>query len=150
MTACIESFFRDIQVPGFVVHAVEVAVFEEAVITAAGSFPGCIMFEDDVLWDRLVKALFGFSGQLVDQEIIGEEFALVADVHVGGFCGGGRSGCGGAAEEKRQTNQSQIAHGTNSRRVARAGMFQNGVLFSRSGGMGELKGERKSGRKKRG
>lgn len=87
MGAGVDLAVFDIEMPGFVIHAIEIAVLEEAVVTAASAFPGGVVFEHDFFGLWLVQALLGFAFEFGDKVVIDEQFTAGADGD--GFCGGG-------------------------------------------------------------
>ncbi len=70
----------DGELPGLVIHAILVAVLEDAVITAAAALPRRVMRDGDLFWLRLMQALLGLAGHVFDEKAIHEQLATRADV----------------------------------------------------------------------
>ncbi len=81
MSASINSIGSDRQLPSCVVHSVAVTVLEDTVIDAAAPFPRFVMFQYDLLRDRMMQSQLCFAGKSVDQPVFDEQFTPRTDVN---------------------------------------------------------------------
>ena len=119
------------QVPGLVVHPVEIAVAKDAVITTAAPFPGCVMDHDDFLGDRMVQFDPGPAGKRFHQVSIDEQLAPRPDRNrIGrkrGRCDGDRKG--------RQAEKHRSSHD-------RSSLVRPGIAESRWNAVSPINEER--------
>jgi hypothetical protein len=80
MRARVDPTVADLEVPGLIIHAVNVAVAEDAVVAAPRAFPRRIMLESDPARFGVVQFESGISGYGIDQSVINEELTTSPDI----------------------------------------------------------------------
>lgn len=80
LPADLQSSLRDAQCRAAVIHAVEFAVANHAVVSAAGPFPGRIVDDRNLARNRCVHASLRI-GQLVNQVTVDKQLSAHADLN---------------------------------------------------------------------
>ena len=81
--------FLDIEMPGLVIHAILVAILENAVVSAAGSFPGRNVVDHNFPGRGMMQSQGDGTLHLFDEVIVDEEFPPVSDINRGSLGSGG-------------------------------------------------------------
>jgi hypothetical protein len=80
MSPGVEFFFGHFEMPGFVIHAIAIAILKDRMIPTSCPFPRSVVFEDNFLRDGMMKLQSCFADQIFNQKLVHEQLSPSADI----------------------------------------------------------------------